>query len=98
MLKDFLEQYDRVGVINYVKDKDDTSILMQQTIYTFIKSVFNNQYIELSTDKGCVYTISKILLRNNPDSILVENKREHEQNITLLYHDDIQIDLIGYKA
>lgn len=97
MLKKFLEQYDHIGVINYIKDTNNTTILMQQSVFTYVKRIFNNEYIELNVDNNSIYNISKLLLKNNPEKILINDKKEHEENIILLYHDGLKIDLIGYK-
>lgn len=93
LLKNFLDKFDQIGVVNFIKDKSGNNLLMQQSLCGNIKRVFNDKYVEISDD---INKNNIIILRNDPSNIESNKINLSEEQISIHYNDDV-INLMGYK-
>lgn len=94
LLKDFLDEFDWIGVINFIKGNNGENIMMHQSLCNNVKRIFNGKFIELTNSENAMAT--NILLCNNPSNIESSNVSESEKSI-LLHYDDKTINMMGYK-
>lgn len=94
LLKNLLDEFDQIGVISFIKDKEGKNVLMQQSICDSVERSFNGKYIELGNKDDS--NITNILLCNNPNNIISDSINDSEESISLHYN-DVVINMMGYK-
>ena len=93
LLKNYLDKFDQIGVISFIKDSNGNNLLMHQSLCDKVKRIFNGKYIEIYDDKS---KNNSVILRNNPYDIKSNKTNSSEEYISIHYKDDV-INLMGYK-
>lgn len=91
-LENVLGRYSEIVLLNRKKDRQQNSILLVESVYSHIKR-FNDDYIELSKENG-LFSSGTAIIRN-PQKIHTMALNEREDDISLVYDDDITVKMIG---
>lgn len=95
MLKELLDKFDQVEIVDFITDKNGKKIAMRQLFCNQIERIFNNNFIEMRQENPGSITV-KIIMDNSPENIEIKPIDEHKKSIKLTYRGR-EIDLIGHK-
>lgn len=95
MLKELLDKFDQVEIVDFIIDKNGKRIMMCQLFCNRIERIFNNNFIEMRHENPDSIAV-KIVMDNSPESVEIKRIDEHKESIRLTYGKK-EIDLIGHK-